>query len=169
MNKEHSAKHEHDGHTGHKMSNRHYLRFALMAALSFVAMFVLMYAMVDALKNVCLNVNQFYMAGLMTAPMMIIELVLMWHMYHNKKLNAAIMAASIIALAGFWILIRQQTAVGDEQFLRSMIPHHAGALLMCEEASITDPEIKRLCESIKAGQQSEIDLMKAKLAELQAK
>jgi len=41
-----------------------------------------------------------------------------------------------------------------------MIPHHGGALLMCREASISDPEIKALCESIKLSQQSEIEQMK---------
>jgi uncharacterized protein (DUF305 family) len=35
-------------------------------------------------------------------------------------------------------------AVGDKQFLRSMIPHHAGAILMCEKASIKDAEIRAL-------------------------
>ena len=169
MNEKHSPKHEQDAHTRHKAGSRHYLHLALMAALSFVAMFVLMYAMVNALENVYMNINQFYMAGLMTAPMVIIELVLMRHMYHNRKLNAGIMAASVIALAAFWTLIRQQTAVGNEQFLRSMIPHHAGAILMCEQASVSDPEIKRLCESIKTSQQAEIDQMKSKLRELQAK
>jgi uncharacterized protein (DUF305 family) len=47
-----------------------------------------------------------------------------------------------------------------------MISHHASAILMCEEASITDPEIKELCNEILANQQSEIDEMKAKLSEL---
>ena len=169
MNHEHSAKHEQHEHAGRKTGGRHYLHLALMAVLSFIAMFVLMYVMVNALKNVYLNVNQFYMAGLMTAPMVVIELVLMRHMYHNTKLNAAIMAASVIAGGAFWMLVRGQTAVGNEQFLRSMIPHHAGALLMCEQASISDPEIKRLCESIKTSQQSEIDQMKTILARLQAK
>jgi hypothetical protein len=151
------------------MSAQHYSRLLLMAALSFVSMCILMYAMVNAFGNVYLNVNQFYMAGLMAAPMVIIEIALMGGMYPHKKLNFAIASASLVALVAFWLLIRQQTAVTDKQFLRSMIPHHAGALLMCEEASITDPEIKKLCESIKAGQQSEIDLMKAKLKELAAK
>jgi uncharacterized protein (DUF305 family) len=40
-----------------------------------------------------------------------------------------------------------------------MIPHHAGALLMCEKASIEDAEIQQLCKTIIAGQQSEIDQM----------
>jgi uncharacterized protein (DUF305 family) len=34
---------------------------------------------------------------------------------------------------------------------------------MCEESSIEDAEIKKLCEAIISSQQSEIDQMKAKL------
>ena len=48
-----------------------------------------------------------------------------------------------------------------------MVPHHAGAILMCEEALIRDPEIEKLCVAIVSSQQSEIDQMKAKLAELE--
>jgi hypothetical protein len=40
--------------------------------------------MVDRFANVYPNLNQFYMAGLMAAPMVLIELALMGHMYPNK-------------------------------------------------------------------------------------
>jgi uncharacterized protein (DUF305 family) len=149
------------------MSKMHYGRLLLMAVLSFISMYVLMYAMVNSLSNVYLNVNQFYMAGLMAAPMVVIELALMGAMYSERKRNVIIMAASLIALGAFWTFIRQQTAITDRQFLRSMIPHHAGAILMCEEAAIRDPEIKELCGAIVSSQRSEIDQMKAKLAELE--
>jgi len=46
---------------------------------------------------------------------------------------------------------------------RSMIPHHSGAILMCEEAPIHDPEIKVLCEGIVKSQAEEIALMEAML------
>lgn len=151
----------------HSMSNKHYVRLFLMIALSFGSMYVLMYAMVNTLENVYSSFNQFYMAGLMTAPMVIIELVLMGAMYHNKKLNAVIIGASLVALSVFWTLIRQQTVISDKQFLRSMIPHHAGAILMCEKAPLRDAEIKDLCRGITSGQQSEIELMKAKLSQLE--
>ena len=149
------------------MMKNHYLRLLLMIVLSFVSMYVLMYAMVNAFANVYSNVNQFYMAGLMTAPMVLIEIVLMSGMYRNKKLNLAIIALGVIALAGFWFLIRQQVAVSDRQFLKSMIPHHAGAILMCEEATITDAEIKQLCNGIINGQNGEIQQMKEKLNQLE--
>lgn len=144
----------------------HYLRFLLMILLSFASMYVLMYAMVNAFANVYPNVNQFYMAGLMTAPMALFEIILMSSMYKNKKLNLAIIAVSVIALIGFWFLIREQTAVSDRQFLKSMIPHHAGAILMCEEAAINDPEIKQLCGEIIKAQEVEIQKMKDKLNQL---
>ncbi len=148
------------------MNKQTYVRLLIMAVLSFMSMYALMYAMVDRFANVVPNFNQFYMAGLMASPMIIIELLLMGAMYPNKKWNALIVIASVIALILFWVCIRKQVAISDKQFLKSMIPHHAGAILMCEEASIKDPEIKELCKEITSGQRREIDQMKAKLNEL---
>jgi uncharacterized protein (DUF305 family) len=127
-------------------------------------MYALMYAMVDRLENVYPNVNQFYMAGLMTAPMVLIELAVMRAMYENRAMNIAIVAVNLVLFGGFWFGIREQAAVRDAQFLKSMIPHHAGAILMCEKASISDGEIKQLCKQIIEGQQVEIGQMKAILA-----
>jgi len=149
------------------MSGNHYRHLLIMSVLSFISMYILMYAMVNTIGNVYNNFNQFYMAGLMTAPMVIIELVVMRAMYQDKQRNALIIAACVIALLGFFTLIRQQAAISDQQFLRSMIPHHASAILMCEHASIDDPDIKELCKNIISSQQTEIDQMKAKLLELE--
>lgn len=135
-----------------------------MTALSFVSMYFLMYAMVNSIGNVYMHLNQVYMAGLMAAPMVLIELALMSGMYPNKRLNAIVLGVAVVALVAFWFSIRRQTAIGDRQFLRSMIPHHAGAILMCEQASISDAEITRLCQEIISSQRSEIDQMKALLA-----
>jgi uncharacterized protein (DUF305 family) len=149
-------------HSSHAMPN-HYPRLLGMSLLSFVAMYTLMYAMVDAIGNVYANVNQFYMAGLMTAPMIVIEVCLMNAMYPRKRLNALIIGGAVAGGLVFFTLIRQQTGVGDRQFLRSMIPHHASAILMCKQASIEDPGIKELCGSILSSQQEQIDAIKAKL------
>ena len=146
------------------MDNKHYRRLLIMALLSFASMYVLMYAMVDRWDNVLANLNQVYMAGLMATPMVVIEIFLMGEMFHNKLWNASILVTSSLLGVALFVLIRQQTAIGDEQFLRSMIPHHAGAILMCEEASLTGLEIRELCQSIIASQQAEIEQMKALLA-----
>ena len=127
-------------------------------------MYGLMYAMVDRFENVLPNVNQLYMAGLTTAPMVLIEILIMRSMYPSRRMNAIAFGLSLVLGLGCLVGIRRQAGVGDEQFLKSMIPHHASALLMCEEAALTDPEIEELCRKIRAGQQAEIDQMRAILA-----
>jgi uncharacterized protein (DUF305 family) len=124
--------------TTHAASQTHYGRLLLMIVLSFISMYLLMYGMVNTFANVYMNVNQIYMAGVMAAS----------------------------SMAVFWVLLRQQAAVSDRQFLRSMIPHHAGAILMCERAPLQDAEIQALCRTIVSGQRAEIDQMKAKLRAL---
>lgn len=149
------------------MHSKHYALLAVMTVVMFVAMFALMYAMVDQFQNVFLNVNQFYMAALMTAAMVLIELAIMRAMYQNRAANITIVLISLAALAGSWIGIRQQVAVGDGQFVRSMIPHHASAILMCEKAPVEDSEIQSLCQDIIRGQQAEIEQMKTILSRLE--
>ena len=146
----------------------HYGRLMAMVALSFIAMYILMYAMVNSFDNVFNNVNQVYMAGLMAAPMLLIELALMASMYPNKRRNAWFAGGAVLVMALCWIGIRQQTGVTDRQFLRSMIPHHAGAILMCEQSPSRDPQILQLCQEIVSSQRAEIAQMKAMLATQQA-
>jgi hypothetical protein len=142
------------------------LRLLLMAVLHFAAMYFLMYTMVDRSGNVILNLNQFYMALIMTSPMLIIEMLLMGSMYGNKKRLAAVIAGSAIVFVVAFLFIRQQTGIGDKEFLRSMIPHHAGAILMSEQASLEDPRVLELSRQIIESQQKEIEYMKELLKEL---
>ena len=170
MEKQTSKNAGHAGHGAaatpmvHGSASGHYGRFAWMLGLSFVAMYVLMYAMVDRLGNAVPNINQFYMAGLMTAPMAILEIVLMGRMYPDKRKNITIVLLGAVVLAACWFGIRAQAGVGDRQFLKSMIPHHAGAILMCEQAKLTTPDVRVLCEGIVKAQEDEIAQMRALLA-----
>ena len=107
------AKHEaHAGKGGHAEAN-HYGRLLAMLGLSFACMYALMYAMVDRFANVVPNINQFYMAALMTAPMAILELALMGAMYQDKRKNAVIFVLAGLVLVGSWFGIRAQAGVGD--------------------------------------------------------
>lgn len=126
-------------------------------------MYILMYAMVNKFDNVIPNINQFYMAGLMTMPMVLIEMLVMSAMYMDKNINKLIIILSLSGLVVFFLLIRFQGAVSEKQFLKSMIPHHASAILMCEKTKISDPEIKGLCNNIVSSQQQEIEQMKTLL------
>lgn len=150
-------------HPGPAMERTHYGKLALMVVLSFISMYILMYAMVDKATSIHPSLNQAYMAGLMTAPMVVIELLLMSMMYTRRGLNAVLLAASVVVGLGCFIAIRQQFLIGDREFLKSMIPHHSGAILMCGKAPIRDLQLKALCGTIIQGQQAEIDQMNAML------
>jgi hypothetical protein len=150
-------------HREHAAGEQHYRHLIVMAAPSLVSMYFLMYAMVDTPANVYGNLNQLFMAGLMTAPMILIELFVMRGMYQNRRRNALIAAISVAIGVAMFAFIRQQAAIADEQFLRSMIPHHSGAILMCERAKLRDQQLRELCESIITSQQEEIALMAAML------
>ena len=156
---------EHDGNDTRSPTHlSHYGRLLLMALLSFASMYVLMYAMVDTAANAIPNLNQVYMAALMTAPMVVMELLMMRAMFPDKRRNALILGAAVLLGVASFAMIRRQTGISDEQFLRSMIPHHAGAILMCGKAPISEPAVRELCRGIIAGQQAEIAQMKTLLA-----
>jgi hypothetical protein len=159
------ARAQHTQHAPHAQHAHPYRSLLAMSVLSFMAMFALMYAMVDVFANAVPNLNQFYMAGLMAAPMVLIELVLMRQMYPDRRANLIVAAVAVALMVLFWWGIRQQLAIGDRQFLKSMIPHHAGAILMCEQARLSDPQVVALCEGIESSQRREIAEMKALLAE----
>lgn len=137
-----------------------------MLGLSFVAMYLLMYLMVDSLPNVLPNLNAIYMTLSMVSVMALIEILTMGHMYQSLKFNKIIIVTSSFLLVLSVYLVRTQTTITDKEFIRSMIPHHAGALLMCGKQSLEDQELKTLCDQILASQQKEIDQMKTILNRL---
>jgi len=146
-----------------------YKRFALMAVAMFVAMYFIMYAMIDGLQNLIPNINNLYMTLLMVSAMLVIEIWIMKGMYQNKKINWAIITVSLAIGIFSWFGIREQLFVGDKEFVKGMIPHHAAAVLMSEKAKLTDPELIELQKNILETQAKEIELMKRKLKEFENK
>ena len=146
-----------------------YKRFAVMAVAMFIAMYFIMYAMIDGLNNLIPNINNLYMTLLMVSAMLIIELLIMKGMYQNKKINWAIITVSLAIGIFSWFGIREQLFVGDKEFVKGMIPHHAAAVLMSEKAKLTDPELIELQKNILETQAKEIELMKRKLKEFENK
>jgi uncharacterized protein (DUF305 family) len=146
------------------MMKNAYASLAAQTIVSGIIMYLVMFVMIDSLGSFYNNLNMLYMTLMMVAPMVVLMIAAMWHMFPSKAANVALLVASVAIFAGSFALIRTQTTIGDTAFLRSMIPHHSGAILMCREASLNDPQIVRLCDQIKTSQRQEIDEMKAILA-----
>lgn len=143
-----------------------YAKFGLNLAAGAVIMYLVMFSMIAGLGDFYNNLNMFYMALTMVAPMGVLMLLTMGSMYENRRLNLALHAGLALLFVAALLGTRSQAAIGDAQFLRSMIPHHSGAVLMCREAPVRDPEIVALCGQIIESQQREIDQMKRILERL---
>ena len=146
-------------HQEHKLKGS-YKSFAIELVIDFIIMYLVMYTMIATADHFYLNINNVYMTLMMVAPMAIIMLVAMRSMFPSRKLNVIIVIGASIIFGASIAAMRTQGAVGNEQFLRSMIPHHSGAILMCEQASITDSDIANLCAGIIQGQTEEIAQMR---------
>jgi len=141
-----------------------YLMLSANLLVSAVIMYFVMFTMIWSVGDLFHNLNTFYMALMMVTPMGMLMLAMMGSMYRNARLNGALHAGFVLVFVLSFYAMRDQSLVGDRQFLRSMIPHHSGAILMCERAAIDDAEIRDLCAGIIASQAREIEQMKAILA-----
>lgn len=151
----------HGSHAGHEHNDegRPYLMFWINMALGLAVMYVVMFSMIDGIRDFRNNLNMFYMALTMWAPMGIFMLATMPGMYPRRSLNIALYVVFIALTLGSFAATRAQALIGDRQFIESMIPHHSGAILMCREATLSDPELVALCADISGGQRAEIDQM----------
>lgn len=163
--KEISTHSEHLSHETHKNKSP-YINLIWMGVLHVPIMYGIMFAMVDTWGDVYQNLNTFYMSVMMAAPMVAVMPFMMKEMYQDKKKNGAVVLASLLIVLAAFMGIRHQTAIGDSQFVRSMIPHHSGAILMCDEANLVNVELRNLCNQISQGQRQEIQQMEKILKRL---
>lgn len=143
-----------------------YLLFGLNILVGLAIMYFAMFAMIAGWGDFYNNINMAYMAVMMAAPMGTLMLLTMPGMYPSRGLNLALHAVFVLAFLGAFAAIRWQAGIGDDQFIRSMIPHHSGAILMCNEAELADAELRDLCTGIVEGQRDEIEQMQAILDRL---
>lgn len=144
-----------------------YLKFGIMLATSFVIMYAVMYLNVDRLEHIYLAPTRTYMTFLMIAPMAFTMLLFMWGMYKNKLVNYAILAVSVLVFALCLTGLRQQTFIGDVQWMKAMIPHHSSAIMVSQKADLKDPEAVQLAKDIIEAQKREIEQMKQMIYRLE--
>lgn len=143
-----------------------YRSLMIQTVIGAVIMYLVMFVMIDDLGSFFNNLNMVYMTFMMVAPMVLLMIVTMRQMFSSPLANTTLIALSVLAFFGSFALIRTQTTIGDRAFLRSMIPHHSGAVLMCREAKLDDPEVVALCRAIEQSQTREIEQMKRILLRL---
>lgn len=140
-----------------------YGRLGAELGVDFVIMYLVMFSMIATFDHFYLNLNNVYMTIMMVAPMAIVMLITMRSMFPVPRVNRLLAVAAVLVFVAGLVAMRTQAAIGDREFLRSMIPHHSGAILMCEQASLRDPEVIALCGEIVPTQRAEIARMEAML------
>jgi hypothetical protein len=144
-----------------------YKRLAVMLSISFFIMYGVMFLNVARFEHVTLSVTRTYMSLLMVLPMASTMLLLMPKMFGNKKINGGIHLTVVVAFILILTLLRTQTPISDEQYMRAMIPHHSSAILTSEQANIQDPEVAELAKEIIRTQEEEIAEMQKHIARLE--
>jgi uncharacterized protein (DUF305 family) len=144
-----------------EMVRKHYLMLALNLIASGIVMYFVMYTMIDTTADLYNNLNNLYMTLMMVTSMAALMLWMMRGMYPNRRLNIVLYAGFALLFILSFAGMRTQALIGDRQFLRAMIPHHSGAVLMCERSRIRDPQVLALCQQIVRSQTTEIAQMKA--------
>ncbi|MBI5087300.1 MAG: DUF305 domain-containing protein [Actinobacteria bacterium] len=145
-----------------------YWRFAAMIATSMAAMFALTYVNTYRMADVEWSETRFYMMFVMGAAMAVIMLGFMLGMYRSRAINAAIVGGSVVVFCVALWLVRSQTTVQDESYMRAMIPHHSIAILTSTRADLTDVRVRELADGIIETQKREIEEMNWLLADIEA-
>ena len=109
------------------------------------------------------------MAVLMGAAITIVMLIFMLEMYPNKVVNFAIFGGAVAVFAFCLWPVRSQATVGEISWMKAMIPHHSIAILTSERAKIDGPRVRELADEIIKAQRKEIAVMKALIADLEAR
>lgn len=133
-----------------------YGRLAASLVASLVVMYFLAFSQIDSFDHFEWSLSVLWVTLSMVAAMGLIMLLAMGRMLANRRLNTALLVAFAGLLAGALVGSRLEGLVGDDAFLGSMIPHHSRAIHMCQEAGLSDPQIRDLCDRIIASQRQEI-------------
>lgn len=142
-------------------------RFAAMIATSTFIMFFLMYQLVYSFDHAMLSTNRLIASLVMGCVMTVVMLAFMWSMYKGVKTKIGVLVLASLLCVIFLFSNRSQSLIGDDDFMKSMIPHHSIAINSSRKASISDPRVRKLADEIIAAQVREIAEMKLLLKDIE--
>jgi hypothetical protein len=144
---------------GSSKGSRAYLRFLAMIATAMVVMYVTTYLNTYELSHVEFSETRVFMTLIMGSTMALVMLGFMLGMYRDRRANLAIVLGALAVLGLATWLVRSQTTVDEESYMRAMIPHHSIAILTSENSEIEDQRVCELAVEIIEAQRREIDEM----------
>ena len=141
-------------------------KFAAMIATSAFIMFFLMYQLVYSADHALFSLNRAVASLVMGCVMAVVMLAFMWPMYQGMGVKVGVLAGAALMAVILLAVNRGQLLVGDEAFMKAMIPHHSIAINNARKADISDPRVRRLADKIIESQVQEIAEMKLLLVDI---
>ncbi|RCW70382.1 DUF305 domain-containing protein [Pseudorhodoferax soli] len=145
-----------DRQSTHAMMRMSWGRFFAMIATSTIVMFPLMYQLVYSADHATFSLTRLVSSVVMGCVMAAVMLAFMWRMYAGPRTKLAILIGAIVLGVLILAINRQQTLIGDVDFMKSMIPHHSIAINNARKADIRDPRVRKLADGIIRAQVKEI-------------
>lgn len=143
-----------------------YLRFGAMIATSIVVMYLVTYLNVFDVSHIHFSEERVYMALTMGGAMGVVMMAWMWGMYADRRWNVGVIVGAVVLAVVATFLSQSQLLVGDENYMRGMIPHHSIAILTSERSTIRDLRVRELADEIIEAQRREIVEMEWLLADI---
>lgn len=155
---------QHGGHQQPEHVGKKYGTFIGVLGVSLVTMYFLAFQQIEQSAHFKWSLSVFWISLSMVSAMGIIMIGGMWKMMPDRRVNFALLAVFALVLLGAFTAGRFEAGVGDDAFLRSMIPHHSRAIHMCQQANLADHEVIQLCGQIVEAQREEIAQMERIIA-----
>jgi hypothetical protein len=143
-------------------------KFTAMIATSVIAMFFLMYQLVYSFEHATFSLTRLVSSLVMGGVMTLIMLGFMWKMIEGVAVKAAVLVGAVVVGVAILAINRDQTLIGDEDFMKSMIPHHSIAINNARKSDIRDPRVRRLADEIIESQVREIAEMQWLLDDIES-
>jgi hypothetical protein len=150
-----------------KMVTVYWAKFAAMIGTSVIAMFFLMYQLIYSFDHAIFSLNRLISSLVMGSVMTLIMLGFMWPMVRGTATKVAVLIGAVVIGVAILAINRNQTLIGDEAFMKSMIPHHSIAINNARKSDIRDPRVKKLADGIIESQVREIAEMKWLLEDIE--
>ena len=150
-----------------RMMSMSWGKFAGMITAAVVAMFFLMYQLIYSWDHATFSVNRLVSSFVMGSVMILIMLGFMWSMFKGMTIKIAVLVGAVIVGVAILAINRDQTLIGDEDFMKSMIPHHSIAINNARKSDIRDPRVQRLANEIIESQVREIAEMELLLRDIE--
>ena len=142
-------------------------RFAAMIATSTIIMFFLMYQLVYSWDHALFSLTRLVSSFVMGCVMIAVMLAFMWKMYQPQTAKVVVLGASVVGGLALLTINRDQSLIGDADFMKAMIPHHSIAINNARNADIRDPRVRYLADRITRDQVKEITEMKLLLQDIE--